>query len=499
VFGWTVDREVFLRFVAGDAFRVLGTKHDLTYVMVANRKSLDNTALTQNLQSSGKQVIWVPFNPERFKRWKELFDISCILHESRSSSLAVRNQEGWARDDPDWFAHLKTLARPGVYEDYRDRMERNMGVHPEILTATLRERPDFFVLPSALLDCVTDDVLQIAEALSIPTLLLVAGWDNLSSKGLLYHKPTLVGVWGEQSKKHAVEVQGLDADRVYVVGAPHYDGFRKSEHVDQAVVRQALGLPSTGILVLFAGTLRLFDETQLLQEMDDAIDSGNLPAMHILYRPHPLRDTRRSERSFLDRAWRHITMDPEMVEAYRARSPDSVLSRIDHLQQLYQTVDAVISPMSTILLEGLLFGLPTMAVAFGDGKHSWSADKVSRMLHFKELYEVPSLIVCRERTDFFLSVRQLVSNVGNDILSTSLRESAKYFVYHDELSYGDRIAALVEIMLAGVQRTPRYDSVRVKPDKRFLIRNWWNDSRIKRLSHVARRKFFRWHPRRKHE
>ena len=476
--------ENVLRFWASGAFKALEACHDLTYVVLRSEGQL-TTLLNKSLADGRPKVKWVDYYPERFRRWQELFNISCILYEDRSPSFAVRNQESLRRGSAKLARLERKLARPGAYERHRDAAEQYMGLHPDILALTLRERPDFFVLPSALLDGSTDDVLQIAAKLAIPTLLLVAGWDNLSSKGLLYHQPTMMGVWGEQSKRHAVEVQNADADRVYVIGSPHYEHFRISEiNVDRAALRSSWGVPAQGHLVLFAGTFRRFDETQLLQEMDHAIDAGTLPAMQVIYRPHPWRANRRHEESFFDHRWRHVTMDPQMVDAYRdtkekgiALGPKNSLYRMAHLARVYQAVDCVISPMSTVLLEALLFGLPTMAVAFGDEKHSWSADKVSRMLHFKELYEVPGVIVCRDRANFSQDVQHLVSQVGDNDLRAALRQSTHYFVYQDNRSYAERAASLVETMLSRVERPPAYDSVQVKPGKRFLmqgfLRNMW--------------------------
>jgi hypothetical protein len=147
--------------------------------------------------------------------------------------------------------------------------------------------------------------------------------------------------------------------------------------------------------------------------------------------------------------------------------------------------------MSTVLLEGMLFGLPTMAVAFGDGKHSWSADKVSRMLHFKELYEVAELLVCRDRAEFFPLLRQLVSKIGDSAWSAALRQSTAYFVYQDEQSYADRVLSLVETMLSHVNQPPIYDSATVKPGKRFVVRNWWLRSRIRKYWRRAVREIVR--------
>ena len=474
--------EIVLRFISTGAFSDLAKRHDLTYVALRSSSLLKEGGVDKQLSSDVQKLEWIPFYPGRFDRWCELFDISCVLYQDRSSSFQVRYQEQ-SRKDPERYARLMKFARPGVYEKNRAAVEKDMGVHPDLLALTLRERPDFFVLPSALLDYGTDDVLQIADKLSIPTAMLVAGWDNLSSKGSIFHQPTVMGVWGEQSRRHAVEIQGTPPDRVHVIGASHYEDFHAKDNIDRAKLRAALGVPGNGRLILFAGTFRLFDETELLRELDQAIDSGAMPPMHVLYRPHPWRAKRQSEDDFFSYAWHHVTMDPGMVSAYQAAknggdsaAPDDFVFRLKHLVEIYRSVDAVVSPMSTILLEALLFGLPTMAVAFSDGKHSWSADKVSQMYHFKELYQVPGMMTCRDRGDFFPMLQKLVSLSTDKSLGATLCESTQQFVYRDSHSYAERVAELVDCMLAGAGSGPTYDTVKIKPGKTFsptsLERAW---------------------------
>lgn len=474
-FVFIYGNEIVMRFVATGAFSELAARHDLTYVTLRSSTQMKEGGVDKTLSLGLQKVEWIPFYPGRFRRNAELFDISCIRYRDRSSSFRVRCQEQ-ARLEPERMARLEKLACPGVYERHVAAVEKEMGLHPDILALTLRERPDFFVLPSALLDYLTDDVLQVSDALSTPTLLLIVGWDNPSSKGLIRHHPTIMGVWGEQSRRHAIDVQGLATERVRVVGAPQYEDFHPCLDTDRAALRLSMGVPPDDRLIMFAGTFRLFDETALLREIDQAIDAGALPPVHLFYRPHPWRVNRQSEDDFFDYDWRHITMDQEIVSSYQAAkagrgaaTPDDFAFRIRHLAQVYQAVDAVISPMSTVLLEALLFGLPTMAVAFGDGKHSWSADKVSQMYHFKDLYEVPNIIVCRDRADFFPMVRELVSNIGDESYSAALRRSTHEFVYRDSRSYAARVAGLVDDMLTDAPG-PAYDRVVVKPGKRYTGR-----------------------------
>jgi hypothetical protein len=107
--------------------------------------------------------------------------------------------------------------------------ERRLPSRPEIEAFIAGERPDLFLV-SPLLVAKSDrkglsqlDYLRAAKRLGIPTGLLVASWDNLTTKGLIQEFPDFMTVWNEAMKREAVELHGMPAERVLVTGAPNFD------------------------------------------------------------------------------------------------------------------------------------------------------------------------------------------------------------------------------------------------------------------------------------
>jgi hypothetical protein len=482
------DSELGMRFAVASAFSELARRHSITIVNV--RTGPGTRRVGARFAEDGLCSIDVPQHEGRLARWTELFELSCIRFRELSPSFEERAKH-YADSNPQRFQKLQRLAQPERYDARRTRVEGAMGLHPEMLALTQRERPDFFVIPSALLDRHTDDALLVAGAFHIPTALLVAGWDNASSKGLLYHQPSVVGVWGEQSRQHVIDIQRVPADRVHVIGAPHYETFRKPVPETPAQLRERWGLPTEVPLLLFAGTFRTFDETALLLELDERIETGAIPRVHVLYRPHPWRERRSGEANFFDCRWRHVTMDPTMREAYRSRELTSAppseaanfLDRMTHLRELYALAGAVVTPMSSVLLESMIAGLPVLAVAFGDGRHAWSADRVSRMLHFRELYELDEVLVVRDRADFFPALDRLLTQVGNGEHSARLKKSAQFFHAQDAQPYSAKVADLVDRMIAS-EPPPRYD-VQPPPGKRYAAEAWIQNSKVIRTARRA--------------
>ncbi|MEF2232211.1 MAG: hypothetical protein V3571_14860 [Pseudodesulfovibrio sp.] len=437
------------RHLAHGAFGPLCAAHDVAFVALRSSENMTEALIRDHAPHPVGEIAWVPHRPERMAAWIDLFNISCIRHRDRSPSFRVRHRES-RQADPARYERYERLARPEAYHRHVVETERKLGLHPELVTTLEALKPEFIVLPSLLLDSGTDDLLQAADALDVPVLLLQTGWDNLCSKGLLLRLPTLMGVWGSQSLDHAVRVQNMPRERIRIVGAPHFDAFRRCREARDAGLAERLGLEPGIPSMLFAGTLRYFDETTLLREMDERIERRELPAMRVVYRPHPWRLRREHEESFLDHSWRHVVMDPEREDSYRATKEKNttITSRhrtfsMHYLASLYSVLDAVVSPMSSVLLESMAAGLPIMATAFGDGVHSWSADTVSRMMHFEDWFNLEETLACRDREEFFDHLPRLLSMAGEPGMAGRLRAAMQPLVMTGDDTYGDRVLRCV--------------------------------------------------------
>jgi len=466
------------RFLYSGAFEAIQAKHNLAYVFAdpQSRRGIKLDIGSLMLP----RVEYIPFHQKRFDKWVELFDVACVAYQDSSPSFMIRFRMKSANfpkkhlPSLNWrhpitlrrfvgaiktillneprrrkFIRLERLGKSTTYSQYRETVISSLGLHPEMARLVKNYQPDFIILPSCLLDSMTNDVLQIADYYKIPSFLLVSGWDNLSSKGILFHQPTTIAVWGEQTRRHAVDIQRMSPENVFCIGAPHYEAFRMPLARDRNAIRQSIGLPIDEKVVLFGGSFRQFDETSLLRQIEEAIETGTVPRIHILYRPHPWRQER-EEDNFFDYAWKHVTMDPVLCKAYRETKisrryigSNELLFSMSYLNELYRIVDAVISPMSTLILEAMIFGNPVLAVALDDGKHLWSADKTSQMTHFQELSSVQGVTFCRKSSEFIPLFRQLVLSSDDLVLRESLRRSTRCFVLQADSSYAERLNKLV--------------------------------------------------------
>ena len=494
------------RFVVAGAFADLASEYDLRYVVPVADRAKMMAAAPDALREDNTFDLEIA--PERFAKWSETFGLACQKLGGRSRSFAIRaNITTFDPRDPAFYDRwprtgrkllkraatrlsrstvipvrprrmLATLGNlfdgtgrrwggvPGddlsAYQQEASRIIGDLEPHEHIVELLDRQQPLLVIIPTSLLDLFCNDVLFACASENVACLLLQSGWDNMSSKGIIHHMPTIVGSWGPQSSEHAVEIQQARASIVFELGAPHYEFLKPATPVEVAKMRRSLGVSDNERLVLFGGSFRQFDETNSLLRLDAAITEGTLPPMKIVYRPHPWRADRQDEGDFFEQDWQHVLFDPDMRDRYqRARAERGYLKRnvpmfdMSYLAQLLTTVEAVISPMSTLLIEALLLDRPTMAVAFGDGKHAHNPSITAQMTHFSEIKHSPALVWCSDSAAFERDVARLFQPGFAEQTAEKRRRLLSRIVQLKPGTYSERLRTLCRNRLERTARKQR--------------------------------------------
>ncbi len=484
------------RFVLSGSFQEIAQVYDLHFVVSGSDREKMLAAAPNMLRPENTHTLEIA--PERFAKWSELFGLACEKLRDRSPSFAIRaNVDTLDIKSPAFYARMPALlrkvsyrvamrlsrttmipvklrrkfvtlanlleaARGGMTKEglaaaklYRQDASRiidGMEPHPDIVALLDRFRPLFTVMPTSLLDLFCNDVLWASESEQVACLLLQSGWDNMSSKGIIHHMPTCVAAWGPQSKEHAQEIQAIPSHKIVCLGAPHYEQLQPANAKAIAHMRRELGVTADERLVLFGGSFRQFDETSALVRLESAIESGALPPMKVIYRPHPWRADRQGEDDFFDHTWQHVIFDPDMRDRYqRARAERGYLKRnvpifdMTYLARLLSTVDAVISPMSTLLIEALIMDRPTMAVAFSDGKHAHNPSVTAQMTHFSELKRSPALVWCDDGDQFESSISNLLAPKFAARTADNRGRLLAHIVRRKPASYGKRLSEFCQV------------------------------------------------------
>ena len=142
--------------------------------------------------------------------------------------------------------------------------------------------------------------------------------------------------------------------------------------------------------------------------LENAIENSLLPDCHVIYRPHPWRGKLVNSEDFLSLKWNHISIDPTMREYYKnvIKNPSGKMHLADYSisNKLLTLVDAVISPLSTMLIESLLKGKPCLAFFPETGQNE--PTRVEN-LHFAEFIALKETNSCFKADQFIPTCQKL--------------------------------------------------------------------------------------------
>jgi hypothetical protein len=173
-------------------------------------------------------------------------------------------------------------------------IERSLPVPEGAAESIARERPDAVIISPLLKRGSPQTVyLRAARRLGIPSALLVWGWDDLVTRGLIHEVPDLVSVWNDAQREEATRLHGVPSERVVVAGAPRFDAWLgRMPSSSPQEYRRRLGLPADRPHLLYVCSPRFTapDEGDWIAGWVSALrDSprAELRDVPVVVRPHP--------------------------------------------------------------------------------------------------------------------------------------------------------------------------------------------------------------------
>lgn len=384
-------------------------------------------------------------------------------------ALALRRARDYVRFlDPQYARSTKLAARAADYApegwsaafDRRPWLRRNWRLAQRALAAaeavmpTSRyfelflkaERADLLlVTPLVDFGSYQTDYVKAAHRIGLPVAFLPFSWDNLTNRGLIRVAPDRVLVWNEHQRREAVELHGVPADRVVIVGAPRFDEFfAMRPSTTRAEFCASVGLDPARPLILYTCSSAFVAPQEVefvrrwIRELRRAPDES-VRHLGVLVRPHPANDEQWAGVDFSDLPGVSVWSHKSTVQAD---------------QGLYDSLHhsaAVVGLNTSAMIEAAIIGRPVLTIGapeFAGGQQG--------TLHFWYLLIEHGGIVTMAG-DFDEHLRQLAAALGDD---AAVREQCRRFVQSFVRPRGvDRPAAPLMVdeveRVATIRKRPR--------------------------------------------
>jgi hypothetical protein len=444
-----IDHDIIVRhFLHSHVFDDLAKNHRLIFVFPEQGYKRVKSEIGAG-DVSGAAIRHLTVFVDRLKVWQHLMLADMLRWRAGRHFAAMRRVH--RRASKRRVALLYSVfALPGVFQLFRawSHFQIKRLPYADLEALLDRERPDVIIHPSVLAGVFINDLVPESRRRRIPLIVIMNSWDNPSTKRAMTGQPDWLLVWGPQTQAHAVKFLGMPRDRVLCFGAAQFDVFRNSPRIDREEFCRRNGIDDPGArLLLYAGSSKGTDEFGHLCELDDAIARGDLGNAIVIYRPHPWGDGGKGGDRMLGRAWRHVRIESTMrgyLERVKVGQPGITMPDYRDTHDLLASVDALLSPLSTIIIEGALHGKPVMCFLPDEDDKAGHYSVALPLTHFDELFAEPRFLVVRGNNGLIAGARALLERVGDERFAADLRLATRQFVSEFDQPYGERLVEFVE-------------------------------------------------------
>lgn len=456
-----VDHDIIIRhFLHSHVFDELVRQHDVVFVFpeIGHKRVTSDISM---LDLGRARVHHLLVSTKRLRIWQGLM-LADLLRWRPGSHFAAMRRFHRSASGPRAAMLYSLLALPGLFQIFRAWSHRRISARPyRDMDALLDlERPQVLIHPTVLAGVFINELVAASQARNIPLVAIMNSWDNPSTKRAMTGRPDWLLVWGPQTRAHAIEFLDIPPERVICFGAAQFDLYRDLPRINRQEFCRRHGIAPDARILLYAGSSKGTDEFSHLCMLDDAIDRGELDHAVVVYRPHPWGDGGKGGKRMLDHQWRNVRIEQTMrgyLERVKTGSPGITTPDYRDTHDLLSSVDALVSPLSTIIIEGALHGKPVLCFLPEEDDKTSHYSFALPLTHFDDFFEEPAFLVARGVGSLVPAVRSLLDRVGDVNVEQALRLACAHFVSSFDRSYDERFLEFIDTVAAKVrpdQETP---------------------------------------------
>lgn len=358
----------------------------------------------------------LPYRPRRFEGQLAAVRRYVMISPRRNRTVNLFSLS-MKHDNPGLYRVLRaanlTIGRWKAVRSAWTAIERRLLPLADALLLIDRHRPAAVIAANYGAD---PDVMRLFTAAArrgVPTVAVVPSWDNLSSKGVMGAKASLLVVWNAVMRREADAFHDFPMDRVKVAGPMQFDSYGPGHpRHDRASLSRTLDLdPARPYVVYGTITPKYFPHNlEVVRHLAELSEGGALTGRpQVVVRIHP-----------------QVVDDPvfgERLEAYEALAaafPGTVRLNVPKVMKwgrlrpapegdqilladmLYHAA-ACLVPGSTLALDAIAAGCPAIGIAYdGDAPDTPYHQSIRRWYdyeYFKPLLDLDGLPLAGSREE----------------------------------------------------------------------------------------------------
>lgn len=330
---------------------------DLNYINFFKNLNLKNCFFVfsdnKNIPKNLKNYKVIKFNKYRYKIWDFIHFLSRLSLEKKNFNSNIINQ---------------TLSIPKIFFIF-SKIFFFLRIHKLVINLgnllLKLSSPKFLenlvnfnkvICFGSSKDLNFDDIIRNTKKFNIHSSLIFTNWDNATTKPYLY-KPDKVFCWGDETTKLSKKIHNINSESIGSIRFENHKKFKlKFQRKSQLSIIKKNALDTKYKYILFAGVTHPFDEIDSLDILDKHIEKNYKKIFKIIYRPHPFNS--------------HIKKIKKKNFKNIILNIDKNKNNFEKYYFLLSSIEFIISPYSTLVLEGLYYYKPAICLAYNDNNRN---------------------------------------------------------------------------------------------------------------------------------
>lgn len=366
-------------------------------------------------------------------------------------------QNGWTKDNgfTSWAKGLlwelasNALKYSKVLRRFIIKMESRFfspKFHKELF---LKYSPDLVVVTALCGFKFNEYMAREAGHFGVPVCCVVLSWDNPSGMGIPSYAPDYVVAWTENMKKELIELNDIDAKKIFVGGVAHFDYYYRSRAIlEKDLVFRELGLDPGKKTIFFAtkSPKRFPWGPELIAEIAEAIQSGKIKySPQILVRIHPLHYRTNTGKLIFEDILKEYERTASRYPNVILNIPDTDSKKMDFdlsdsettlVASILKHSDVMLNMFSTMVIEASVFQLPSINLCIrekckselGKSKQDIIVDYVQT--HNQRIVQTGGVKTVFTMNELFEAINQYLDNPALDAIGRDMIKKNEAGPFH---------------------------------------------------------------------
>ncbi len=442
-----IDRDVTIRhFLDSGVFDDLKNNHKVKLIFPPiGDKRLNNHCQPERF---GFDYSFIKIPEKRIQLWKWIFYINTLTYKKGDDWKVIRRVFSVAvgQKMSNFFKIsslplikqiIVTLIKIKIYSYKINQLEKFIDSF----------KPDLIIHPSTFQGVYVNELALISKKNKIPYILLMNSWDNPCLKNTSIYKPSIVGVWGEQTKYHAIKYMDMPEKKIKILGAAQFQCFNKNSNKTKDEILSEYKFSKSTLLILYAGSSQGNDEYRHLKYLEKLCLNLD-KKIRIIYRPHPYLSDINTAKKILKIKSKIIKIDNLMITFMRKLIRKEIKSFFStdysYTHDLLSAADIVISPLSTILIESLCHGKESICLIPEDEDSSTLFKDKKRLPCFKDVIECNAIQTLENIKDLEVALTKSYEKCKSSKNRLINKKYSDFFVDMKKPYYKERLNKCIE-------------------------------------------------------